>query len=117
MNPLADMYILCFGIPPSERHPISRPDEIYNFSQSPFGQKFERLVQAYQTENSAILRNSIMQFRSQICTECENDDDPDCLCPLLALPLTQIGRQVLERERREQAMHPACSVNEARESD
>lgn len=115
MPPVADMPILRVGVPLAERRALSLPGAISKTSRPAFSQKFERLVQMGPTENSAVIRNALMRFRRQICAECENDNDPDCLCPLLALPLTKAGRQILER--REQAMHPMCAVNGSRQSD
>jgi hypothetical protein len=93
------------------------PANLHNGAQSLIGQRMERLVEACDPGNAALLQEYLTRFRQLICADCEQYGDPDCMCPLIALPLTTDGRRILERERRERAIGSSWFYEEAPETD
>lgn len=86
-------------------------------AQSLIGPRIERLAEACCSEGARSVTEYFLRFRRQICADCEGYGDPNCACPLMALPLTADGRNILDREQREREIRPTWYDAEAPETD
>ena len=93
------------------------PGAANNRAKSLIGERIHRLVEPCGTRNAASSKAYVSRFRRQICADCEYYGDPDCACPLMALPFTTEGHKILEREERERAIQPRWYYDQLPETD